>query len=48
MLSAETASGSFPELAVRSMDRTCRQAEAVIDFEGIFADLRQQVSDAER
>ena len=43
MLSAETASGAFPLEAVRLMDRTCRQAEAVLDFQETFADLRSQV-----
>ena len=44
MLSGETANGAFPQEAVRLMDRTCRQAEAVLDFDAAFGDLRSQVS----
>ncbi|KAF0303993.1 Pyruvate kinase [Amphibalanus amphitrite] len=43
MLSAETASGAFPLETVRLMDKTCRQAEAVLDFEETLADIRSQV-----
>ncbi|XP_043247712.1 pyruvate kinase-like, partial [Amphibalanus amphitrite] len=48
MLSAETASGAFPLETVRLMDKTCRQAEAVLDFEETLADIHSQVCASDR
>lgn len=39
MLSGETAAGKFPEAAVTCMRRICEQAEKVLDYNQLFADI---------
>ena len=39
MLSAETASGSYPVQAVAMMDRICRQVEGCLWTEGAFGSI---------
>lgn len=40
MLSGETAKGSYPVEAVQTMVNICRQTEAMLDYRGVFRDLR--------
>merc|ERR550537_1981402 len=40
MLSGETAAGQFPVNAVTIMRRICEEAEAVIDYQGLYLSTR--------
>jgi len=43
MLSAETASGKYPVVTVKTMDTICRQAEGDIDYRALYKNLRANV-----
>merc|ERR1712050_137415 len=45
MLSGETAGGKFPLNAVSIMRRICEEAEAVIDYDSLYLDLRLHTLD---
>jgi len=39
MLSGETAKGSYPELAVHEMSKTCLQAESIISYVSHYEEM---------
>jgi pyruvate kinase len=43
MLSGECANGKFPEESVATLRRICEQAESVLDYEGLYLQLRMSV-----
>jgi len=43
MLSGETANGEYPTEALRFMCSTCVEAESMVDYDGIYTDVRNRV-----
>ncbi|KAL5719358.1 pyruvate kinase [Ranunculus cassubicifolius] len=41
MLSGETAAGAYPEIAVQTMARICKEAESSLDYEAVFKHIME-------
>ncbi|KAJ7571630.1 hypothetical protein O6H91_01G169900 [Diphasiastrum complanatum] len=43
MLSGETAAGAYPEIAVKTMQKICREAEACLNYTAIFKGILKEI-----